>query len=213
MNRNRTVIFAVVLLVGLIFLNEGCVPKKYVVKIDDQAAQLQKSQEQIAGLQKSNEGLAVDLKETKTALDQAKADDQKASDQIASLNNQVSAEKSRNEELVKSAEAANKDADVKIRRLNGQIYTLRKQQAEKEEQIAIKDNEINSLRGTQATLEETVSARDQQISKLNGEKTALAEEMDKRLSGKNTFITILFILLGLALILAIYALVRKKKQP
>lgn len=187
--------------------------EKHLIKIDEQGVQIQKSQEKIAELQKSNEAVTVELKETKLALDQAKVDGQKASDQLAALNSQVSAVQSKNDELAKSMEAAQKDSDGKIRRLNGLIFTLRKQLTESEEQAAAKTVEITGLQGDLAALKETVAARDQQLAASNGEKTALADEMNRKVSGKNTLITILLILLGLAIIAAVFAFVRRGKQP
>lgn len=213
MKTNRYIVFAAAILVGIVFLAPGCASKKHLIKIDEQGVQIQKSQEKIAELQKSNEAVTVELKETKLALDQAKVDGQKASDQLAALNSQVSAVQSKNDELAKSMEAAQKDSDGKIRRLNGQIFTLRKQLTESEEQAAAKTVEITGLQGDLAALKETVAARDQQLAASNGEKTALADEMNRKVSGKNTLITILLILLGLAIIAAVFAFVRRGKQP
>ncbi|HQF99283.1 MAG TPA: hypothetical protein PLX98_12875, partial [Candidatus Aminicenantes bacterium] len=74
------------------------------------------------------------------------------------------------------------------------------------------DGEIASLKSLQASLEGTVSARDQQISRLNEEKASEAAASAKTISGKNLLITILGVLLALAIIVAVFALFKRKKR-
>lgn len=185
----------------------GCTPKKVQLQMQRQAEQIQKSQEQIASLQKANEALTGNLGETKTALESAKAENKKVSEQATVLNTQISTLQARNVELAKSAEeakAAGEESARHIRALTGRANMLAKQKTEKEEIIAIKENEIASLRAAEAGLKETIAARDTQISKLNEDRAALAEEMKKEVSSKNTAIIILAVLLGIAVLAAVF---------
>jgi hypothetical protein len=196
----------------LMMIGAGCASKKHLLKIEQQGAEIQQSQERIAELQRNNEILTGTLNETKASLVKAEESRSEADKQITALNSDVSALKSRNEDLSKSMEALNKENEGKVRRLNGQIYSLRKQQTEKDEQIAAKDGDIASLKNLQASLEGTVSARDQQISRLNEEKASEAAASAKTISGKNLLITILGVLLALAIIVAVFALFKRKKR-
>jgi chromosome segregation ATPase len=192
----------------------GCTPKKVKLQLEEQTAQIQKAEAQIADLQKSIETLTGNLNETKTALEGSKAEAKKVTGQTVVLNTQVSTLQARNVELAKSVEEAKTVADQsakKIKTLQGQVYMLTKQKAEKEETIAIKDNEITSLQTTQAGLKETITAKDNQISALNSEKAAQAEELNRTIQKKNWTIKILAILLGLAVVVAIFAFLKKRK--
>ena len=212
MKKNPGFMITVAAVMVLMMIGAGCASKKHLLKIEQQGAEIQQSQERIAELQRNNEILTGTLNETKASLVKAEENRSEADKQITALNSDVSALKSRNEDLSKSMEALNKENEGKVRRLNGQIYSLRKQQTEKDEQIAAKDGEIASLKSLQASLEGTVAARDQQISRLNEEKAAEAAASAKTISGKNLRITILGVLLALAIIVAVYALLKRKKR-
>ncbi len=212
MKKNPGFMITVAAVMALMMIGAGCASKKHLLKIEQQGAEIQQSQERIAELQRNNEILTGTLNETKASLVKAEESRSEADKQITALNSDVSALKSRNEDLSKSMEALNKENEGKVRRLNGQIYSLRKQQTEKDEQIAAKDGEIASLKSLQASLEGTVAARDQQISRLNEEKAAEAAASAKTISGKNLRITILGVLLALAIIVAVYALLKRKKR-
>lgn len=212
MKKNPGFMITVAAVMVLMMIGAGCASKKHLLKIEQQGAEIQQSQERIAELQRNNEILTGTLNETKASLVKAEENRSEADKQITALNSDVSALQSRNEDLSKSMEALNKENEGKVRRLNGQIYSLRKQQTEKDEQIAAKDGEIASLKSLQASLEGTVAARDQQISRLNEEKAAEAAASAKTISGKNLRITILGVLLALAIIVAVYALLKRKKR-
>ena len=212
MKKNPGFMITVAAVMVLMMIGAGCASKKHLLKIEQQGAEIQQSQERIAELQRNNEILTGTLNETKASLVKAEESRSEADKQITALNSDVSALKSRNEDLSKSMEALNKENEGKVRRLNGQIYSLRKQQTEKDEQIAAKDGEIASLKSLQASLEGTVSARDQQISRLNEEKASEAAASAKTISGKNLLITILGVLLALAIIVAVFALFKRKKR-
>ncbi|MCC7296460.1 MAG: hypothetical protein IT188_11510 [Acidobacteria bacterium] len=212
MKKNPGFMITVAAVMALMMIGAGCASKKHLLKIEQQGAEIQQSQERIAELQRNNEILTGTLNETKASLVKAEESRSEADKQITALNSDVSALKSRNEDLSKSMEALNKENEGKVRRLNGQIYSLRKQQTEKDEQIAAKDGDIASLKSLQASLEGTVSARDQQISRLNEEKASEAAASAKTISGKNLRITILGVLLALAIIVAVYALLKRKKR-
>ena len=212
MKKNPGFMITVAAVMALMMIGAGCASKKHLLKIEQQGAEIQQSQERIAELQRNNEILTGTLNETKASLVKAEESRSEADKQITALNSDVSALKSRNEDLSKSMEALNKENEGKVRRLNGQIYSLRKQQTEKDEQIAAKDGEIASLKSLQASLEGTVAARDQQISRLNEEKASEAAASAKTISGKNLLITILGVLLALAIIVAVYALLKRKKR-
>jgi len=212
MKKNPGFMITVAAVMVLMMIGAGCASKKHLLKIEQQGAEIQQSQERIAELQRNNEILTGTLNETKASLVKAEESRSEADKQITALNSDVSALKSRNEDLSKSMEALNKENEGKVRRLNGQIYSLRKQQTEKDEQIAAKDGDIASLKSLQASLEGTVSARDQQISRLNEEKVSEAAASAKTISGKNLLITILGVLLALAIIVAVFALFKRKKR-
>ncbi|MDD8010261.1 MAG: hypothetical protein GYA74_01570 [Acidobacteria bacterium] len=212
MKKNPGFMITVAAVMVLMMIGAGCASKKHLLKIEQQGAEIQQSQERIAELQRNNEILTGTLNETKASLVKAEESRSEADKQITALNSDVSALKSRNEDLSKSMEALNKENEGKVRRLNGQIYSLRKQQTEKDEQIAAKDGDIASLKSLQASLEGTVSARDQQISRLNEEKASEAAASAKTISGKNLLITILGVLLALAIIVAVFALFKRKKR-
>ena len=212
MKKNPGFMITVAAVMALMMIGAGCASKKHLLKIEQQGAEIQQSQERIAELQRNNEILTGTLNETKASLAKAEEGRAEADKQITALNSDVSALQSRNEDLSKSMEALNKENEGKVRRLNGQIYSLRKQQTEKDEQIAAKDGDIASLKSLQASLEGTVSARDQQISRLNEEKASEAAASAKTISGKNLLITILGVLLALAIIVAVYALLKRKKR-
>ncbi|HNQ81047.1 MAG: hypothetical protein PHF93_10410 [Acidobacteriota bacterium] len=212
MKKNPGFMITVAAVMVLMMIGAGCASKKHLLKIEQQGAEIQQSQERIAELQRNNEILTGTLNETKASLVKAEENRSEADKQITALNSDVSALKSRNEDLSKSMEALNKENEGKVRRLNGQIYSLRKQQTEKDEQIAAKDGDIASLKSLQASLEGTVSARDQQISRLNEEKASEAAASAKTISGKNLLITILGVLLALAIIVAVFALFKRKKR-
>ncbi|HNT32152.1 MAG TPA: hypothetical protein PKN49_07040 [Candidatus Aminicenantes bacterium] len=212
MKKNPGFMITVAAVMALMMIGAGCASKKHLLKIEQQGAEIQQSQERIAELQRNNEILTGTLNETKASLVKAEENRSEADKQITALNSDVSALKSRNEDLSKSMEALNKENEGKVRRLNGQIYSLRKQQTEKDEQIAAKDGDIASLKSLQASLEGTVSARDQQISRLNEEKASEAAASAKTISGKNLLITILGVLLALAIIVAVFALFKRKKR-
>ena len=212
MKKNPGFMITVAAVMALMMIGAGCASKKHLLKIEQQGAEIQQSQERIAELQRNNEILTGTLNETKASLVKAEESRSEADKQITALNSDVSALKSRNEDLSKSMEALNKENEGKVRRLNGQIYSLRKQQTEKDEQIAAKDGDIASLKNLQASLEGTVSARDQQISRLNEEKASEAAASAKTISGKNLLITILGVLLALAIIVAVFALFKRKKR-
>lgn len=212
MKKNPGFMITVAAVMALMMIGAGCASKKHLLKIEQQGAEIQQSQERIAELQRNNEILTGTLNETKASLAKAEEGRAEADKQITALNSDVSALKSRNEDLSKSMEALNKENEGKVRRLNGQIYSLRKQQTEKDEQIAAKDGDIASLKSLQASLEGTVSARDQQISRLNEEKASEAAASAKTISGKNLLITILGVLLALAIIVAVFALFKRKKR-
>ena len=212
MKKNPGFMITVAAVMVLMMIGAGCASKKHLLKIEQQGAEIQQSQERIAELQRNNEILTGTLNETKASLVKAEENRSEADKQITALNSDVSALKSRNEDLSKSMEALNKENEGKVRRLNGQIYSLRKQQTEKDEQIAAKDGDIASLKSLQASLEGTVAARDQQISRLNEEKASEAAASAKTISGKNLRITILGVLLALAIIVAVYALLKRKKR-
>jgi|GEM_PF-1215900 len=212
MKKNPGFMITVAAVMVLMMIGAGCASKKHLLKIEQQGAEIQQSQERIAELQRNNEILTGTLNETKASLVKAEESRSEADKQITALNSDVSALKSRNEDLSKSMEALNKENEGKVRRLNGQIYSLRKQQTEKDEQIAAKDGDIASLKNLQASLEGTVSARDQQISRLNEEKASEAAASAKTISGKNLLITILGVLLALAIIVAVFALFKRKKR-
>ena len=212
MKKNPGFMITVAAVMALMMIGAGCASKKHLLKIEQQGAEIQQSQERIAELQRNNEILTGTLNETKASLVKAEESRSEADKQITALNSDVSALKSRNEDLSKSMEALNKENEGKVRRLNGQIYSLRKQQTEKDEQIAAKDGDIASLKSLQASLEGTVSARDQQISRLNEEKASEAAASAKTISGKNLRITILGVLLALAIIVAVFALFKRKKR-
>ncbi|HOY99740.1 MAG TPA: hypothetical protein PLL55_10115 [Candidatus Aminicenantes bacterium] len=212
MKKNPGFMITVAAVMALMMIGAGCASKKHLLKIEQQGAEIQQSQERIAELQRNNEILTGTLNETKASLVKAEESRSEADKQITALNSDVSALKSRNEDLSKSMEALNKENEGKVRRLNGQIYSLRKQQTEKDEQIAAKDGDIASLKSLQASLEGTVSARDQQISRLNEEKASEAAASAKTISGKNLLITILGVLLALAIIVAVFALFKRKKR-
>lgn len=212
MKKNPSLMITAAAVMALMMIGAGCASKKHLLKIEQQGTEIQQSQERIAELQRNNEILTGTLNETKASLVKAEENRSEADKQITALNSDVSALKSRNEDLSKSMEALNKENEGKVRRLNGQIYSLRKQQTEKDEQIAAKDGEIASLKSLQASLEGTVAARDQQISRLNEEKASEAAASAKTISGKNLRITILGVLLALAIIVAVYALLKRKKR-
>lgn len=212
MKKNPSLMITAAAVMALMMIGAGCASKKHLLKIEQQGTEIQQSQERIAELQRNNEILTGTLNETKASLAKAEEGRAEADKQITALNSDVSALQSRNEDLSKSMEALNKENEGKVRRLNGQIYSLRKQQTEKDEQIAAKDGEIASLKSLQASLEGTVSARDQQISRLNEEKASEAAASAKTISGKNLRITILGVLLALAIIVAVYALLKRKKR-
>ena len=212
MKKNPGFMITVAAVMALMMIGAGCASKKHLLKIEQQGAEIQQSQERIAELQRNNEILTGTLNETKASLAKAEEGRAEADKQITALNSDVSALQSRNEDLSKSMEALNKENEGKVRRLNGQIYSLRKQQTEKDEQIAAKDGDIASLKSLQASLEGTVSARDQQISRLNEEKASEAAASAKTISGKNLLITILGVLLALAIIVAVFALFKRKKR-
>ena len=212
MKKNPSLMITATAVMALMMIGAGCASKKHLLKIEQQGTEIQQSQERIAELQRNNEILTGTLNETKASLAKAEEGRAEADKQITALNSDVSALQSRNEDLSKSMEALNKENEGKVRRLNGQIYSLRKQQTEKDEQIAAKDGEIASLKSLQASLEGTVAARDQQISRLNEEKAAEAAASAKTISGKNLRITILGVLLALAIIVAVYALLKRKKR-
>lgn len=212
MKKNPSLMITAAVVMALMMIGAGCASKKHLLKIEQQGTEIQQSQERIAELQRNNEILTGTLNETKASLAKAEEGRAEADKQITALNSDVSALQSRNEDLSKSMEALNKENEGKVRRLNGQIYSLRKQQTEKDEQIAAKDGEIASLKSLQASLEGTVAARDQQISRLNEEKAAEAAASAKTISGKNLRITILGVLLALAIIVAVYALLKRKKR-
>jgi len=212
MKKNPSLMITAAAVMALMMIGAGCASKKHLLKIEQQGTEIQQSQERIAELQRNNEILTGTLNETKASLAKAEEGRAEADKQITALNSDVSALQSRNEDLSKSMEALNKENEGKVRRLNGQIYSLRKQQTEKDEQIAAKDGEIASLKSLQASLEGTVAARDQQISRLNEEKAAEAAASAKTISGKNLRITILGVLLALAIIVAVYALLKRKKR-
>jgi septal ring factor EnvC (AmiA/AmiB activator) len=199
---------------ALVLWPSGCTPKKVQLQLADQTARIEKSEERITELQKSNEALTGNLNETKAALESSRVEAKKAAEQNTVLNTQVSTLQARNVDLADSVAEAKTAADQsakKIKTLQGQVYMLTKQKAEKEEMIAVKDNEIASLRTAQAGLKETVAAKDAQISRLNEEKASLSGEMEKTVGGKNTTILILAVLLALAVIAAVIALRRAKK--
>ncbi len=212
MKKNPSLMITAAVVMALMMIGAGCASKKHLLKIEQQGTEIQQSQERIAELQRNNEILTGTLNETKASLAKAEEGRAEADKQITALNSDVSALQSRNEDLSKSMEALNKENEGKVRRLNGQIYSLRKQQTEKDEQIAAKDGEIASLKSLQASLEGTVAARDQQISRLNEEKASEAAASAKTISGKNLRITILGVLLALAIIVAVYALLKRKKR-
>ncbi len=212
MKKNPSLMITAAAVMALMMIGAGCASKKHLLKIEQQGTEIQQSQERIAELQRNNEILTGTLNETKASLAKAEEGRAEADKQITALNSDVSALQSRNEDLSKSMEALNKENEGKVRRLNGQIYSLRKQQTEKDEQIAAKDGEIASLKSLQASLEGTVAARDQQISRLNEEKASEAAASAKTISGKNLRITILGVLLALAIIVAVYALLKRKKR-
>jgi septal ring factor EnvC (AmiA/AmiB activator) len=212
MKKNPSLMITAAAVMALMMIGAGCASKKHLLKIEQQGTEIQQSQERIAELQRNNEILTGTLNETKASLAKAEEGRAEADKQITALNSDVSALQSRNEDLSKSMEALNKENEGKVRRLNGQIYSLRKQQTEKDEQIAAKDGEIASLKSLQASLEGTVAARDQQISRLNEEKASEAAASAKTISGKNLRITILGVLLALAIIVAVFALFKRKKR-
>ena len=212
MKKNPSLMITAAAVMALMMIGAGCASKKHLLKIEQQGTEIQQSQERIAELQRNNEILTGTLNETKASLAKAEEGRAEADKQITALNSDVSALQSRNEDLSKSMEALNKENEGKVRRLNGQIYSLRKQQTEKDEQIAAKDGDIASLKSLQASLEGTVAARDQQISRLNEEKAAEAAASAKTISGKNLLITILGVLLALAIIVAVFALFKRKKR-
>ena len=212
MKKNPSLMITAAAVMALMMIGAGCASKKHLLKIEQQGTEIQQSQERIAELQRNNEILTGTLNETKASLAKAEEGRAEADKQITALNSDVSALQSRNEDLSKSMEALNKENEGKVRRLNGQIYSLRKQQTEKDEQIAAKDGDIASLKSLQASLEGTVSARDQQISRLNEEKASEAAASAKTISGKNLLITILGVLLALAIIVAVFALFKRKKR-
>ncbi len=146
MKKNPGFMITVAAVMVLMMIGAGCASKKHLLKIEQQGAEIQQSQERIAELQRNNEILTGTLNETKASLVKAEENRSEADKQITALNSDVSALKSRNEDLSKSMEALNKENEGKVRRLNGQIYSLRKQQTEKDEQIAAKDGDIASSR-------------------------------------------------------------------
>ena len=86
------------------------------------------------------------------------------------------------------------------------------QYAEKEALISSKDSEISRLRNNLAELNNTISNQKQQIASLNGEKNALTTQMQETTASKNRTITILAVLLGIAVIVAIAGFVMARKR-
>jgi chromosome segregation ATPase len=214
---SKRTIAVLTLAVAVVFLlsSVGCVSKKRYKMLEDQSAeQLSQANARIDDLTQKSEALDRSLQNATTALAGAQAENKDLAAKAASLKDQLAGLEAQKAELDKAL-AAGKETEAsyqkKIRSLNGAVAGLKKQMGELESQIAAKDAEIASLQQTEASLKAAAEEQGKKMAALNADKDALSAQLDKTVASKKQTTLILGILLGVAVILALVGLFRKRR--
>jgi len=194
----------------------ACVSKKRLRAVEEQnAQQMADANARIDELAQKNDALDKSLKDTQGALTGAQSENKKLAANVTSLKDQLAALEGQKADLDKAL-AAGKETEAsyqkKVKALNGSIGVLKKKVAEMESLVAAKDAEIAALQQSEAALKAAADEQSKKMAALNADKDALSAELDKTVASKKQSTLILGILLAVAVILAIFGIVRGRKK-
>lgn len=201
--------FLVVLSASLV--STGCTCKKHLATIADQEVRLGEANGRIENLQRENGDLNTQLGETRSALEAAQAKGAESSAAVESMTGRILALEAQKAELEKGVAAGKVSEEAykkRTRSLNASIADLNATIKDKEAAIASGTAEISSLQSREAALRSAVDEREKQISALSGEKDGLSATVASR----GRLNVILAILLGVAVLVAVFALFKGGKR-